>query len=194
MKDLELKRQLFHAVLGIALSILIYNYILTWQYLLAIVIFGAILSLTCKTKKVPIISWFLNTFERKEELKSFPGKGTLFYFMGAFVVAFLFNNNIAAASVIILALGDSICVILGRYGKIKHPFASKKYLEGAVAGVIAAAIGASFFVPIWHALIASTIAMIVEGIEIELHVERIDDNITIPPAAALTLYFLAKVI
>jgi len=194
IKDLELKRQLFHAALGIVLSIAIYNYVLTWQYLLGFVIFGFILSIICKTKRVPIISSFLNTFERKEELKSFPGKGALFYFMGAFIVTFLFNNSIAAASVIILALGDSICVIFKRYSKIKHPLSNKKHLEGMVAGIIAATIGASFFVPVWHALIASTIAMIVEGIEIELHLERIDDNITIPPVAALTLYFSAKVI
>ncbi|MEM3127334.1 MAG: hypothetical protein QW331_04695 [Candidatus Woesearchaeota archaeon] len=192
--SLEVKRQLFHAVFGMILAFLIFKEILIWQYLLAITIVGLMLSWTATKRSIPLISWFLEKFERPEVIKTFPGKGAIYFCIGAFVVTLIFSKDIAAASVAILALGDSVCVIVGKFGKIRHPFTNKKYLEGAIAGIIAGTGGAHLFVPIWQAAVASFFAMIVEGIELEFNAERVDDNLIIPLTTALVIYFYRIVI
>ena len=51
------------------------------------------------------------------------------YFIGAIISLFLFEKQIALASIMILALGDSFCH-LGKFGNLKHPFNDLKF-DGA---------------------------------------------------------------
>ena len=99
--------------------------------------------------------------------------------------------DIASASIIILAFADSASYIFGvRFGRTEHPFTTKKFIEGMVAGIIAGFIAASIFVPWYEALIASTVAMIAEGIEIKVGLTDVDDNIVMPVAAAFAIWVL----
>ena len=189
--QLEIKRQLFHLFFGLVIVFLLKYNILNYYILLLLIIIGLIISLISKKYKIPIIWQFLEVFERKEDLKKFPGKGVIFYLIGSFIVVLLFPKDIAMASIIILALGDSVSHIIGvKYGKLKHPLTNKKFLEGSLAGLIAAFIGAYFFVSLLEAFFASLFAMIAESIDIKIGLEKVDDNIIMPLVAALVIFLI----
>jgi phytol kinase len=192
-KKFEWNRQFFHIILGIAIVALVMYGLLDQLIILVIIMLGLALSYACKRMRVPVISRLLEKFERKEELKKFPGKGTLFYFIGVFVSLVLFPGEIAMASIMVLALGDSISHIYGiNYGKLKTPLSRTKFLEGTIAGILFGFIGALVFLP-WHeALIASFFGMVVEAVEVKIGGQQFDDNLLIPIAsgAAVLLWRL----
>ena len=187
-KNIEPKRQLFHMLFGIIIVVLLIYDLLRVTHIFFLVVIGIMLSFLSKKFKIPIIFWFLENFEREKDLKEFPGKGVIFYLIGAFLVLSFFPLDIAMPSILILAFGDSASHLFGvRYGKIKHPFTDKKFIEGMIAGFIAAFIGALVFLP-WHeALAASFFAMLAEGFEIRIGAEDVDDNVIMPLVAAIAI-------
>lgn len=188
MNILEVRRQIFHLFFGILIVILLmFGFVDKW-ILLYLIIIGFIISLTSKRMKIPLINWFLENFERAEDLKKFPGKGVITFLIGAFLVTLFFPLEIAMPAILVLAFGDSVSHIFGiHYGKRKHLLNNKKFIEGNIAGFIAAFIGALIFVP-WHeAFFAALFAMIVEAIEIKIGAEQVDDNIIIPLVAAIAI-------
>ncbi|HLC71924.1 MAG TPA: hypothetical protein VJI32_07995, partial [Candidatus Nanoarchaeia archaeon] len=151
LSALELKRQLMHIFVGLVTIALIYYDILSPFSLLLLIITGIMLSFLCKRVQIPIISTFLDHVEREEQRRKFPGKGTIFFFIGVLLSLQLFERDIACASIMILTLGDSISHMFGaQFGKIKNIFngKSQKLLEGTLAGTLAGFFGALFFVPI----------------------------------------------
>lgn len=191
IKNFELNRQLFHLSLGIALVLLLMYGFIDKNIILILIIIGLILSLLSRKHKIPIINYLLQKFERKKEIETFPGKGTIFYFIGVYLSLWLFPREIALASIMVLALGDSISHLYGlHYGRIRHPLSNAKFLEGTVAGFIAGFIGAWMFLP-WHeAFFASLIAMIAEAIEIKIGAEQVDDNLIIPVVAGAVVFMI----
>ena len=112
------------------------------------------------------------------------------------------------AAIVILALGDSIPYLVGsKFKMFRSPFNDNKYLEGSFAGWLAAFIGAtlvllirqsgSFGFIVLQAGFASLIAMIAEGIDIQIKLNKIDDNIIIPIVAScvfLVIRFLSTLV
>ena len=188
----EIKRQLFHVLLGLALVILIKCNIIGLKSLAVLFFIGFILSLLSRKYDIPGISWFLRHFARNRHKTAFPGKGALFYILGAFFALLLFSEEIALASIMILALGDSVAALFGMHykGRGKHPFSSKKYLEAALLGGMAGFFGAILFINPIYAFIASMLAMLIEGIDIRLGFTQVDDNLVIPVAAGVILTLL----
>lgn len=184
LTKLEVKRQIMHALLGIIIVILIYFDLIGSMILLIVFIIGLALSLISRHRKIPVVDYFLKTFDREKDLESFPGKGAIFYILGAFLAVWIFPKDIAMASIMILALGDSVSRLVGPYGYLKHPFHNEKFFEGVIAGAIAAFLGALFFVSWIPALIASIASMLIEGIDLEIKNFKIDDNLLIPVTAA----------
>lgn len=185
----EFKRKIMHILLGVVTVILLSYGIIGKMhifYLIIISIFGSFLS---KKYKIPIVHKIIGHIEREQNMKSFPGRGLVFYLIGIFLVLNFFPRDIAMAAILVLAFADSISHLVGiRFGKIKHPFVSTKFIEGWFAGLIAGFLAAMVFVP-WHeALAASFFAMLVEGIEIKLGVDEVDDNILIPVVAAAAIW------
>ena len=191
INNLELNRQLFHLSLGISIVLLLMYGLIDKNIILILIILGFILSIISRTSKIPIVYHLLEKFERKKEIETFPGKGTIFYFIGVYISLLLFPREIAMASIMVLALGDSISHMYGlHYGKIKHPLSKTKYIEGTIAGFLAGFIGAWIFLP-WHeALFASLIAMVVEAVEIKIGTEQVDDNLIIPVVAGAVVYII----
>src|SRR3989338_1899475 len=146
LSPLETRRQIVHLMLGLIVAVSIYFGFLEVSELLAIFLAGILISIISRKHKIPIIDWFLDRFERADTKTKFPGKGAIYFFVGAFFSVTLFEKDVAAASVLILALGDSIAPLIGQFGRIRHPFSDAKFLEGMLAGIIAAFVGASFFV------------------------------------------------
>ena len=124
-------------------------------------------------------------------MKVFPGKGSFFYVLSVLLVLVLFDKDIAMASIIIMALGDSIAPLVGQYyGKIKHPLSDKKFLEGTLAGGIAAFLGALIFISPVEAVFASIAAMIAEGINLKFSGISVNDNISMPLTAGAVIWLL----
>ncbi|KXB01908.1 hypothetical protein AKJ43_02870 [candidate division MSBL1 archaeon SCGC-AAA261D19] len=206
MESLELRRQLFHIAIGVVFVTLLHFGVLDWlgemvplpflRYsaralfmLLAIV---TILFLLYRKYRIPLVHWFIVNFERQEKIEIFPGKGAFFGLLGIFIVVTIFGPPITMASILILALGDSVSNLVGKKaGRTKHPLSNTKFLEGTIAGTLLGAAGASLFVhPLW-ALVAASLAMFVEGIDLGRdRYWMIDDNLLVPLTAGVILFII----
>ena len=187
----EWSRQLFHIFLGIAIAALLMYGLIDKKIILVIILIGLILSYLSRKAKIPVVHQLLQKFERKEEFRKFPGKGIIFYLIGVFASLLFFPKDIAMASIMVLALGDSVSHIYGlHYGKIKHPLSRTKFLEGTIAGFIAGFAGALVFVRPLEAFLAAFTAMLVESIEIKIRNEQVDDNLIVPLVAGAVVWLV----
>lgn len=191
-RKFEARRQLFHILLGLSIVVFINYNILNRITMPIIIIAGFLISHYSKKSSIPVISWFLLKFERKTHLRTFPGRGVIFYFLGAFIVLLLFDDrNIALASIMILAFGDSVSHIFGiHFGKTPHPLSGKKFIEGGIAGFFAGLLGAMVFVNFQEAALAAFAAMAAEAIDVKIGIEQVDDNLIIPVVAGATIWAL----
>jgi phytol kinase len=189
MHELEVRRQIIHLIYG-PLLVTLYHYGIINDYLLLGAIIGGIIaSYMIKRQKLSPVAKILSFFEREHHMKNFPGRGILFFTIGAFLCLTLFEKNIAYAGILILSIGDALTNIVGRhFGRIKTRLNPNKYIEGTFVGIIASVPVAYFFVPnIWAVICACTIAMFLEIPHIRLFGFEIDDNLIIPLAASFTL-------
>ncbi|MBD3310518.1 hypothetical protein GF351_04825 [Candidatus Woesearchaeota archaeon] len=187
-EKLEIRRQLFHLTGGTAALALIWAGMLTPLALICIILLGLLLSSASRNRQIPGVHWFLQRFARKEEMRTVPGKGPLTFLLGMLIALVLFQRQVALASIAILIYADSISHLVGRYyGRIRHPFTDKKFIEGAAAGAFAGFLGAVLFVDPVHAFTASTGAMLMEGLEINIRGFRMDDNLTIPVVSGMII-------
>lgn len=183
--SLELRRQLIHIAVGFAAVFLIAKDIVGWNFFLLVLLTGIVLSFLSLKKRLPLVSWFLENFERKN---TFPGKGALFLVGGILLSVVLFEKDIALAAIMIVTFGDSASHLSGKFfGKVKHPLNKYKFLEGTLLGFAAALAGAVFFVGWQEAVIAAGIAMLVESFELKLRDRAVDDNIVIPLVAGAVI-------
>lgn len=185
LNKLELKRQVFHALLGVVIVFGVLYGLLTVKSLLMIFIVGAVISALSVRWKVPVVSWFLGHFDRKGE--KIPGRGAMFFVLGSLLVLALFPRHVALASILVLAFGDAAATLVGVHlGKIRS--VTMKTLEGFFAGACAGFLGALFFVDYVSAFAGSIAAMCFELLEIRLGRKVIDDNFMVPLAAGLVMY------
>jgi len=187
---LEIKRQPLHILFGLFLVTLINYDLLTPQILLAAIIITTATFIIIKKNKPKLAYRLLEPIEREENLKGLPGKGLIAYLIGALIVLNFFEKDIAIAAIMILAFGDSFSRLIGPFGRIKHPFNNTKFLEGIIAGTIAASLAAMIFIKPSEAIVASAIAMLLEGMDLRAFKLKIDDNITIPVIAAIIIWLL----
>ena len=187
----EIRRQAFHICLGLIIVILLINNILNSLILFIILIIGIIISILSKKFKIPVIYFFLNIFERKHTLKTFPGKGTISFLIGCLLVLQLFERDIALASIMVLTFGDSISHLFGWHvGRKKHPLNCLKSIEGNIVGTFAGFLGAMFFISPLSAFLASFGAMTAETIELKMNDRIVDDNIIVPLVAGTIIYLM----
>lgn len=193
INSLELKRKILHILVGITtLFLLIYNFI-TPLIIFIILIVGVFVSLLSLKIRIPLISWFLDNFERNKDKNRLPGRGIIFAVTGSLLALQLFEKNIALASIIILTFADPISHLVGKvFGKIKSPLNKTKNIEGHIAGAIISSIFAMFFVHPILAISGSIIAMFFESIVIEIQKIQLDDNLIIPLSAGTIMFLISK--
>lgn len=183
LEKLEFRRQLFHLFLGVIIVALLVFGILDKTRLLLALIIGGIFSILSVNHKIPLISTLLKTFDRKDV--RFPGEGAFYYILGCTLALYLFTFEVALASIMILALGDSFSHILGKgYGVKKF---GVKTLMGTSAGIFFGYFGALIFVNASMAFLGATISMLVEAIEIRVKGLVLDDNLLIPLIAGIVM-------
>ncbi|MBI5755176.1 phosphatase PAP2 family protein [Candidatus Peregrinibacteria bacterium] len=189
----ELRRQIAHSITGISIIILVQLGYLTTQGLAIILAFGALFIILAKNYRIPFLHDVLLYFERPHHFEKFPGRGSFFLIFGSLAALLLFPKIIAFAGIAIMAIGDSVTNIFGRYfGKIKNPLNPKKNIEGTAIAIIAGTLAANFFVPIVPAFIASLVAMVIESIDLKIGRFDIDDNVVIPLVAGLVIVALSS--
>jgi dolichol kinase len=185
MEKLELRRQVFHLVFGIAIVVLLYYGLIRLFHLIALLVTGTVIALIATRWRIPIVAWGLDTFERKDV--TFPGQGAIFYMIGSILSVILFEERIAYASILILAVGDSIGPVIGKtYGRMRSPL-NRRYIEGVLAGIVTASLSVWIFVPLLHAFVASAASLLVEALELKFFHKIMDDNIYIPLIAGTVL-------
>jgi len=163
--------------------------IVTKTHIFFLTIIMLIFSILSKKYRIPGVHWFLQNFDRDRDLKRFPARGFIYYLIGVFLVLQFFPLDIAMPSILVLAFADSVGHLFGiKFGKKRHPFVSTKFIEGWVAGFIAGFIAAAFLIPWYEALAASFFAMLVDGIEVKIGADEIDDNLIMPLVAAIAIW------
>jgi|TARA_Y100000310_G_scaffold36526_1_gene34372 diacylglycerol kinase (CTP) len=193
-RNIETKRKILHLLFGIVLVLLIKYGFMGKVHIFSSIVIALLISFLSKRYKIPGVNWFLHNFEREENIKKFPAKGFIFYLIGTFLVLLFFPKDIAMSAILVLAFADSIGHIFGiKFGRIRHPFVSTKFIEGWIVGFIAGFIAASIVVPWYEALAASFFAMLVEGIEVKIGADEVDDNLIIPPVAAIAVWIVRTV-
>ncbi len=184
---LELRRNLFHATVGMAFAVLVYLGIANVWALAALTLLGFAASLARRRRRLPVIEWFLSRFERESAMREFPGRGAFYLFVGMLISTALFSRDVAAASIAILAIGDSVSPIVGLSGgRLRHPVNKGRFFEGTAAGFISASLAAMLFVPPSQAIIASFFAMMAESLD-SVRGFKVEDNITMPLVAGLSM-------
>lgn len=193
MHTKEIRRQIMHLFYGPILVLLFSLKLISLEILFGMILGGCFMSLMVRKNKMNPVRWLLSHFERDHHMENFPGRGILFFTIGAFLSILLFKENIAYASILILSFGDAFSNIIGRhFGKIKTKLNPEKYIEGTLVGILVSIPVAFLFVPnIWAAISASCIAMFLEMPSIKLFGFEIDDNLLIPLGAGFTLSLFA---
>ena len=189
MHKLELRRQIIHILYGPFL-ILLYHY--GWinnSLLLGIIIGGAFASFMIRRQRLNLLAKVLRLFERDHHMENFPGRGILFFTIGAYLTLILFDRNIAYAGILMLSFADALSNIVGRhFGRIKTKLNPNKYIEGTIVGILVSIPIAYYFVPnLYAAIAASVVGMFLEMPNIRIFNFEIDDNLLIPIGAAFTL-------
>ncbi len=179
----ESSRQLVHLVfgLGIAAFVFLFDRAITISVLMIALFAGFILSdAVQRGYTIPGISQIIARLERREAA---PGKGALFFALGALFCLVFFPTEVVFPALIVLALLDSVTTIVGvRYGK--HRIYNKKSLEGTTFGIAVTFAALLLLVPPGAALAVAVVSGIVELIT------PVDDNLVVPVAACVVLALL----
>lgn len=191
--DLETKRQLIHASGAIVALYVRWSYnalgfLVPFATLVLAIIFLYLAAEGYKRKlRLPVVSNFIDAAERTEVIEKSPASGALFFFIGSLFSLLFFSSNInvVCASILILALGDSVSTLVGRkFGQRKIFYNQAKSWEGTAAGFLFAFLGAATQVSPPTALIGALAGMLVESLPI-----KINDNLTMPVFAGLAMSF-----
>ncbi|MBR9690519.1 hypothetical protein GOV08_02430 [Candidatus Woesearchaeota archaeon] len=187
----ELSRQFMHMFFGILFAYLVFQNVLFWWHIGVLLLISLALMFYIKYtgQHIPGLSHLIKYMGRAEEI---PGFGAVMFLLGVTIATGLFPREIAAASIIIMGVGDSISHMGGRFlGKTKSFLSKRKKLEGFFIGFITSFLAALFMVSNTLALTGAFFAMIVEHMDIT---DFVDDNILIPLTAGIAMTVLQAVI
>jgi dolichol kinase len=132
-------------------------------------------ALRLKGRELPLITKFTLRMSRPQETAHFIVR-PIYLAVGIILSLLLFPVKIAAASIVIVAVGDPVAAYVG--GKIgRRHIRSNKTVEGSIAGLVASFLLAALIVYPLVAFVGATGAMLMELID------QPDDNLTMPIAA-----------
>jgi dolichol kinase len=177
--DRETGRQLFHMLVGLSalLMLILLGRGIAMAAVFCVMVVGMLLmNGRLLGKGLAPVTWFEERFERSDA--PLPGWGSACYAAGALILlTFLTNANEIAAGILILALGDAVSTIIGKFGKMKIPYNKAKTVEGALAFFFASLPAAFFIGPV-----AIPLALLATAVE---SLPGLEDNLTIPIACAI---------
>ncbi len=110
-------------------------------------------------------------------------RAPLYFAAGILAALLIFPAPFNYAAIAVVTLGDGFASVVGRmYGKNRIPHSGGKTLEGTAAGMACAFAGALIFVSPATALIAASVGMAIELLQL-----RVDDNLTVPLLSGLAV-------
>ena len=179
----ESLRQVVHLVfgLGIAGFVHLFDRNLVLSALVLTLFAGFILSdAVSRGYTIPVVSRVIAGLERRDAA---PGKGALFFALGALFCLVFFGKEIAFMGLVVLSLLDSVTTLVGvRFGRTR--IYNHKSLEGTLAGIAVTAIVLCLLIPPAIALTTAAATALAEL------VSPVDDNLVIPVVACLVLVLL----
>lgn len=192
-QELEFRRQSFHFACGFLCVFLHWAGVLRLRFIAVILVIGLILSFLAQYKKVPLLSQTLSLFDRPRD-ENFPGRGAFYFCLGVFLTFALWQEdhlNIAYATILILAVGDSLNhLFAAQVYRFSLPWNRRRNVVGIITGIVMGTLAAQFFVPFFPALLASTLAITAETVKWRIGSFFLDDNILVPLVAGGVLWLL----
>jgi dolichol kinase len=179
----ESLRQVVHLIfgLGIAGFVLLFDRDIVLSILVLTLFVGFILSdAVARGYIIPVVSPIISGLERRDVA---PGKGALFFALGALFCIVFFAKEVAFAGIVVLSLLDSVTTLVGvRFGRTR--IYNHKSLEGTLAGFAVTAAVLSLFILPGIAIVTAVASAIAEL------VSPVDDNLIIPVVACLSITLL----
>jgi dolichol kinase len=186
---ISVRRKLFHLTIGtiFILSMLAFEE-LKW-FFLSVLSFGIVLSFVQEKFPLPIITWFLDRYDKLDD--SVPGQGPLTFFLGAVLVWFLFPENVAVSGVIVLTFGDPFAYLGGKlFGRTELPWNRKKTLAGLISFMLVPFILLTLLFDPITAIVVSLAGALIESVEWP-HKVLLDDNVVIPVLSSVILFIFS---
>lgn len=191
----EIRRKAFHIIFGALTGAMIYLLPEPISIsVLSLILFVSVLFsiLVKRGVRIPLLSWIIDLFERRQDLEQMPMRGSIFFTLGALCSVIIFSREIASASVLILAFGDGAATIVGvTTGRTKLLHNIKKSLEGSISGLIAGFFGAVLILPPVLAFAGALAGTIVESFDVKIGDLTINDNLLIPIVCGAVMAFLS---
>jgi len=186
--ELEIRRRLVHAS-GTALPVLYLFGLVTWLQVAALLVLGAAVALALEILRLRVgLDWAIyEHLTREYERDSLAGYAFYVFSSAAVAVAAIDGTvvepRVAAAAILMLTLGDPISGLIesgGGPNSIKPPRAL------AAMFLVCTAIALPL-VPLPVAVFGGFAGMVADGVKPVVAGFVLDDNLTIPPTAALAM-------
>lgn len=179
----EVKRRLVHAS-GMALPLSYGVGLLTWDQVQMMFVFGTLFALTLETLRLSgRIDWdIFETLTRGYERKHLAGYAL--YMFGSTTAALAFRPRVALPAILMLMIADPVIGLLGS-GDSEASSVKPAYVLLSMFA-LCTLIAAPFVHPV-PAICGAIAATVADGAKPVIYGYVIDDNITIPPAAALAI-------
>jgi dolichol kinase len=171
----EFKRQVVHMTGGVVISVLAFFLHPLYGWLVAFPVLGGILVFLATPRISPgfrVSNHILFHFERREDLKTFPYKGAVYFGVGILFPLLLLPTGPACAVIIVLSVGDAFSTIGGKF--LRQRMHNGKTFEGFSSFILSSFIAALIYVDVKTALVFS-----VAGALVELE-GWVNDNVSIP--------------
>jgi dolichol kinase len=177
----ELARRLVHAS-GTALPAIALLDLAPWQDVRWLFVLGAVIAIGLEAIRLFVgLEWAIySRLTREYEQENLAGYAL--YFISAAVVALAFRETIAIPAILMLTVGDPISGLLGA-GELRP--AKRAWVLLAMFGVCLLIAG--FFVGFVPATLGAIAATAADGLKPVVAGYVLDDNLTIPLAAALAM-------
>lgn len=177
----EVARRLVHAS-GTVLPVLYVLDIATWRGVTVLLLVGAVVALALEAIRLFVgLEWAIyEQLTREYEQDSLAGYAL--YFISSALVAIVFDPRVAVPAILMLTLGDPISGLLGS-GELRS--VKQTWVLLAMFGVCT--LFAAPFVPPVAAILGGVAAAVADGVKPVVAGYVVDDNLTIPPAAAVAM-------
>lgn len=186
-----LRRKLFHIVLGSFFLLMMLIGGPLKHIILGILLVGTIVSFIQSRTRIPVVSWFLDRFDREGD--KIPGQGIITFFAGVLLVWYIFPVDIAFISVLVLAIGDPNASMVGlAFGDHTLPWCEDKSIEGTFAFLAVTSVVVMIFYNPLIGLICGLVGAVLESLPF-WNGMLLDDNITVTALLALILWLLTLV-
>jgi dolichol kinase len=179
--DSEVERRLVH-VSGAVIPLAYIVGIITWTQIRMIFVFGTLLALTLEILRLSSrLDWeIFETLTREYEREN--PAGYALYTISSTAVVLVFSPTVAIPAILMLMIADPVIGVFGsgEVGSVKP--------VPALLSMFGICVLLAFpFVPLIPAICGAIAATVADGVKPVIASYVIDDNLSIPPAAALAI-------